>query len=225
MPDPFERVRHSTRRVIEAAQLVSWDVERLRVVSEAYEPAQIRAAHTFDSQYHWQGTGEAQLNYVFVTEALNFGSGLSPLWKKLEATNLVQGSLYKTVADTMRRAMEAGQSLDPAWAASLTGPQLAAFFGLPPDFELVGDVHGQPQRAGPLGRRVATKVATATCSNDIPRLPGWSRRSSPTCPISTTGLFMPVSRFIFTNGRKSWQTTCTWLSEVVLTGRSPILLA
>ncbi len=134
---PYERVRATTRQVVEQARLVRLDTERLRQVVDTYDPILIRAAHTFTSDYHFLGSGELQLNYVFTLDALNFGSGLSPLWKNLEAARLVQGSLYKTVADNLRRAMLAGELLDPVWAASITTDQLAALFGLPSDFPLV----------------------------------------------------------------------------------------
>ncbi len=134
---PFERVRSSTRRVVEQAELVHLDRVRLEELADRFDLPQIRQRYNFVDEYHFLGGGESQLNYVFTLDALNFGSGLSPQWKKLEAARLVQGSLYKTIADSLRRETLGGRVLDPKWAASLSPADLAAFFGMPTDFELL----------------------------------------------------------------------------------------
>lgn len=133
----LERVRRSTRDVVVAAQLVSYDWHRLETLVTSYDPTRIRQRYTFQEDFHFTGGGEALVNYVFTLDALNFGSGLSPRWKQLEAANLVQGSLYKTVADTLRRAVLAGTALDAGWAAGITAPDLAALFRIPADFPLL----------------------------------------------------------------------------------------
>jgi hypothetical protein len=136
--NPFERVRTSTRRVVETARLVKLDQARLLALAASFDPAQIRQRYHYEDDYHFLGGGEVQANYVFSLDALNFGSGLSPKWKKLEAANLLHGSLYKTVADTLRREALAGNSLDANFAANLTPADLAVLFGIPADFELMG---------------------------------------------------------------------------------------
>ncbi len=135
--NPLERVRLSTRRVVQQAQLVRLDLQKLRALADSYDLAAIRQNYQFEADFHFLAQGEAQANYVVTLDALNFGSGLSPRWKEFEAAQLVQGSLYKTVADTLRREAEAGNPLDARFAAEATPSQLATMFGIPADFELL----------------------------------------------------------------------------------------
>ena len=115
----LERVRRSTRDVVVAAQFVTYDWARLETLAATYDPAEIRRGYTFEEDFHFAGSGEHLVNYIFTLDTLNFGSGLSPRWKLLEEGNLVQGSLYKTVADTLRRAALAGNPLDARFASEV----------------------------------------------------------------------------------------------------------
>jgi hypothetical protein len=134
----MERVRQTTARVVDEAQLVRLNREKLNEVAARHDPAQIRAAYNFETPYHLSGVDDELLvNYIFTVDALNFGSGLSPQWKKLEAAQLVQNSLYKTVADTLRRLAESGSWLDARWAAKVTPTEVAGHFKIPADFPLV----------------------------------------------------------------------------------------
>lgn len=152
----LERVRRSTGDVVVAAQLVNYDWARLETLVSGYDPAQVRGRYTFQEDFHFTGGGEQLVNYVFTLDALNFGSGLSPRWKQLEAANLVQGSLYKTVADTLRRAVLAGNTLDAHWAGRVTAGTLAELFKIPADFPLLRMF---ARSLNELGRWVVTEYA------------------------------------------------------------------
>lgn len=133
----LERVRQSTRDVVVSAQYITYDWARLEALAAGYDQAEIQRRYSFQEDFHFAGTGEKLVNYIFTLDALNFGSGLSPRWKQLEAANLVQGSLYKTVADTLRRAALAGNTLDARFASEVSPETLARFFNIPADFPLL----------------------------------------------------------------------------------------
>jgi hypothetical protein len=129
----FEKVRESARRVMFLAQHVKVKPPKLEAFAASLNPADIRARYYYTEDFHFLDSGRPQLDYVFTVDAINFGSGFSPLWKAQRKGK----STYKGVASALKAYIEQGNSLNATFAAQTTPEQLAAIFNVTPDFEMV----------------------------------------------------------------------------------------
>jgi hypothetical protein len=136
----LDKVRESTRQVVNEAQLVKVNPARLEAFAQSLKPTEVIARYYYAEDFHYNGgspfdesDGRRLLDYVFTVTALNFGSGFSPLWKLQRGGN----STYKNTAATLKAEAESGRLLDANWAAGITVAELATLFGVAPDFPLV----------------------------------------------------------------------------------------
>lgn len=134
----LEKVRQTTRQVIEQAEFVHFHLDKLETLITNLNPAEIIARHYYPQEFHFQDSrpesdGRRLLDYIFTVTALNFGSGFSPMWKLQRGGN----STYKNIAATLKAYTEAGNSLNANWAAQVKPADLAALYAVAPDFPLM----------------------------------------------------------------------------------------
>ncbi|NWJ45390.1 MAG: hypothetical protein HXX08_05875 [Chloroflexi bacterium] len=133
----YELVRESAGRVLEKARYICLNRQKLADFAATIDPREIQKRYTYEDDFHLLETAhnpELQLDYVMTVDAINFGSGFSPLWK---AQFPRQQSLYMTVASGLKRYVEQGGKLDASFAASVTPTRLAELFGVSVDFPLM----------------------------------------------------------------------------------------
>lgn len=116
-------VLSTTRYVVDHAQHVSLDSERLRAVSADAARAGI-APPPWNRELHWAGAPAQTAMYIFVLDALNFCFWGEPRWKVTYAGRELDG--YWALAASLRRAVEEGVPiLDAAYLATMPEGDLA----------------------------------------------------------------------------------------------------
>lgn len=116
-------VLSSTRYVVDHAEHVRFDLERLQVVSAEAAQAGI-AAPPWNRDLHWSGEPEQTAMYIFVLDALNFCFWGEPRWKVTYRAQELDG--YWALAASLRRAVEEDVPiLDAAYLAAMPEADLA----------------------------------------------------------------------------------------------------
>jgi hypothetical protein len=132
----YDLVRQSARKVTDKARFIRINRARLEEFTAKLQVEDILKRYTYEDAFHFleqSGSPEKQLEYVFTVDAINFGSGYSPLWRERFGR---QKSLYMTIADGLKRHLEIGGSLNADFAANVTPAILAEIFDITPDFPL-----------------------------------------------------------------------------------------
>jgi hypothetical protein len=101
-----------------------------RIASYAAGLAPIPATNLFDAQHHYRGTPEGTASYVLALDAVNFGSGYKPLMAA-EGWQLVERSIYFTVASRLKQEYLTAEPLTPAAMARVTPDDCRRIFSLP----------------------------------------------------------------------------------------------
>lgn len=133
MPSPSERVRASARRVMAQAELVRIVPAGIRRMADSLDPERLKEVYVWDREFHYEGSDERIVDYVFTLDALNFGSGFSPRWKRERPS-----STYVTVAAALKRHADRGGTLDAETARLATSGWVAELLEVDPAFPLVG---------------------------------------------------------------------------------------
>lgn len=128
---PMQRVRDGAHWVTERAALVHIDQHGLERLAQALPLHEIHAAYRWEQPYHLSGPPAELIDYVFTVEAVNFGSGFSPLWKAQR-----RGTTYTAVAEALKNLRLAGASLGPHFARSASPEEIAQLLGVSSDFPL-----------------------------------------------------------------------------------------
>lgn len=127
----LDLVRPSTARVVELAQFVHLNEDRLAGYASTIPADEVRTIE-YSAPFHYNGPPESLLNYIVALDAINFGSGFSQFWPHKK-----YNSIYKTTADGLRRVAESGVTMDGYWMQSLTVHDLALIFEVPEDYALM----------------------------------------------------------------------------------------
>jgi hypothetical protein len=114
------------------ADHVTLNETKLEEFISSLSAEEITSFYRWDYDYHPRGTTEQMINYVFSIDAVNFGSGFSPEWKKRRPY-----STYETIANTLTELLQSGNLLDAGFAASITNTQVKEIFAESEDFPLI----------------------------------------------------------------------------------------
>jgi len=128
----MQAVRESCARVMEQARRVRIDGEGLMRFAARLRPEELRAAYRWAREYHLSAAPDQLVDYVFTLDALNFGSGFSPLWKARRS-----GTTYTAVAQALKQLHASGRELNAEFARCATAEEIARLLALEPDFPLV----------------------------------------------------------------------------------------
>ncbi len=119
---------------MEAARSLTFDEEELRQFAARLPIQEIIEGYRWNQEYQLaSGSVQDFIDYVFTVDALNFGSGFSPLWKARR-----KGTTYTAVAAALTRLRENGTALSAAWAAEVKRSDIAELLDCPDSFPLIG---------------------------------------------------------------------------------------
>ncbi|MDP3988218.1 MAG: queuosine salvage family protein [Candidatus Levybacteria bacterium] len=131
--DIFEKVRTSTKRVVESSKFVSWDLDKFKRLAEKLNPAEIKEFYKYDYYPYFIGREEELLNYIFTLNAMTFDFGLSSEFKTKRKRN---DSSFYVVAFSLKKFVQQGKSLDADFAKNVTKELIAQMLEVEPDFKL-----------------------------------------------------------------------------------------
>lgn len=101
MRNYLKDVKDSCAEVATHAQLVKIDMEKLRPYANSIGREIARRPVAYDKQHHFVGDPETTLAYIFILDAVNFGSGFFDRFKAL-----IDGSGYYVIASRLKARFE-----------------------------------------------------------------------------------------------------------------------
>jgi hypothetical protein len=119
----FDRIRASCREVTRRARFVGIDDAALRSFA-ARIATMPWPEEDLDPAHHFKGTDEDVLSFVFVLDAINFGSGWFPALLKRDGL-----SGYRTIATACKEYFEAEGSLDGEALRGTSRESMAVLLG------------------------------------------------------------------------------------------------
>ena len=125
MLEKYHQVRQSAFYIMQKAKHVSIDEKALYDFAKSLSPEKIKKTYIWEAPFHFLGSGQELLNYIFTVDTINFGSGFSP-----EIQKKTGNSIYAFVASGLKKAMLSGLDLSAKWAEQVTIAELEALFGL-----------------------------------------------------------------------------------------------
>jgi NAD(P)-dependent dehydrogenase (short-subunit alcohol dehydrogenase family) len=149
---PSDRVRESCTRVMERAQHIQIDGGALESFMQSISVEDVKQTYRWEAEFHPIGERGSLIDFVFSIDAINFGCGFSPDWKRHR-----KAGTYATVAQALTDLQESGVELGASFAASVTDQQVAEMLGVEESFSLVS-MFGKALRS--LGRFVYTNFGT-----------------------------------------------------------------
>lgn len=130
----FEKVRSSTKKVVDQAEFIKWDLNKLEKLASKLDLHYIKKFYKYEGDFYFKGKGEELLNYIITLNALNFGSGLSKEWKERRK---YKDSSFKSVALALKKEIEQGNCLDSDFSENVNKEKIAKILEIDQQFELV----------------------------------------------------------------------------------------
>lgn len=112
----LERVRWGFEAVSRMAQHVKIRYDLIPDYAASLQP--LPAATLVDADHHYFGDWESTAAYILTLDSINFGSGFKPYLVE-EGWELIDGSLYYTVASRLKQRFEQDGPMDAAALAGL----------------------------------------------------------------------------------------------------------
>jgi len=127
----LSQIRPATQWVIQQAQTVSLNKERLQQFAEQI-PAESFEHFSFAEDFHYAGDDNKLLQFIILLDTLNFGSAYSSDWQEK-----VQASGYKTIATAIKNRLESEKVITADDLEKMTYRDLAKIFNASEDFVLL----------------------------------------------------------------------------------------